>query len=148
MIEDNHKTAYWKRIRENIKLLYNGELSKERGKISKRYTLKGFCERFISDEEPFDEKENKCICGHDIYQNYKYYHKNKGEEEFFVLGSCCIKRFSREYYLRRTCKDCNTKIKYCKSQRCKECKNKYKTCKKCNEVYTKEKTLFEMLQEF
>jgi hypothetical protein len=113
------RETYIKNIRENIKLKY------EEGEISKRYSFNSFCNNFIPDKYPLDESESKyCLCGHEIFYNYKYSHKDR--DDYFILGSCCIKKFSSHYQNQRKCKNCDCKIKVNKSGLCKECRNKEK----------------------
>lgn len=117
------RETYIKRIRENIKNKYLD------GDIIKRYSFKSFCNNFIPDEKPLEEREtDKCLCGHDIVYNYRYTHKKRGD--YFILGSCCIEKFSEHYKSQRICKGCGDKIKKNKTNYCKDCidreKNKIK----------------------
>lgn len=112
-MEENCK--YWKRIKANIKKL------KKEGDITKRYKYESFCNNFIPLDKPLDNSiTNKCLCDHDIKYNYKYIHKDR--DDFFILGSCCIKKFSTVYKLERKCKECNKDIKKNKDNLCKECR--------------------------
>ncbi len=131
-------TKYWVKVKENIKQLYMGQLPDERGKISKRYNLNAFRNNFTPVMDVYDEIDNKCICGQDIHKNYKYYHKEKGEGEYFILGSCCIKLFSKAYEFERTCTDCKCKMRVNNSGRCPECRADYKLCRKCHVYISKE----------
>lgn len=109
-----HKATYIKNIRESIKCRY------QEGTITKRYSFDSFCNNFIPDSHPLDIKEtNKCVCGHEIFYNYKYTHKKR--DDYFILGSCCIKKFSEHYKNQRKCKGCDTKIKKNKTNYCKKC---------------------------
>mgnify|MGYP003326091828 FL=1 len=130
------QSKYWKRVKANIKLIKKGLLTKERGYLTKRYKFEAFCNHFSADTENYEEYDNKCICDHDIYRNYFYKHKDR-PDEYVILGCCCIKLFSKDYELQRTCKDCNIKIKVNKQNRCKECRNNYKLCKNCNKYINK-----------
>ncbi|WP_396190332.1 hypothetical protein [Flavobacterium sp.] len=113
-MEENRK--YWKRIRANIKKL------KKEGKITKRYKYESFCNNFIPLDDPLDNSiTNKCLCDHDIKYNYKYIHKDR--EDYFILGSCCIKKFSTFYKNQRKCKECNVDIKKNESNLCKICRD-------------------------
>ena len=108
------KSRYWLKIKENIELLY---LNKE---ISENYTYEKFCNDFTPSELPLDEPvENQCLCGHDIIYNYTY----ENDVDTFILGSCCIKTFSSFYKNKRSCIDCNIKIKKNKENRCLDCRN-------------------------
>jgi hypothetical protein len=114
-MEEN--TTYWKRIKANIKQL------KKDGKITKRYTFESFCNNFIPFDEPLAINiTDKCLCNHNIIYNYKYVHKER--DDWFILGSCCIKKFSTIYKKQRICKDCGQDIK----------KNKTNLCKICREI--------------
>ena len=70
---------------------------------------------------------------------YKYQHINK--EDYFVLGRCCIKKYSNLYKAERKCIECECKIRKNKTNLCKNCNEKriqkekeelsYR-CKQCN----------------
>lgn len=112
-IEENSR--YWQRIRKTIKKLYI------EGKITQRYTYESFCNDFIPEEDKLEDPETgKCICDHDIKHNYEYKHKEN--DDYFILGSCCIKKFSTVYKEQRKCIDCDEKIKKNADNRCKDCR--------------------------
>jgi hypothetical protein len=114
-IEEKSKSKYWQRIRKNIKKLYI------ESKISKRYTYESFCNNFIPEENPLEIPEtDKCICDHDIKYNYEYKHKTN--DDYIILGSCCIKKFSTVYKEQRKCIDCDKKIRKNDDNRCKQCR--------------------------
>lgn len=119
-------STYWERIKTNIENLYLKKLIKE------NYSYDEFCNDFIPFDHPLDNNiDDKCICNHDIKYNYTYTHqKNKDQ---FILGSCCIKKFSTIYKNKRTCLDCNIKIKANKDNICSECKVYRKKIEKENE---------------
>lgn len=120
----DEKQKYIDRIRKNIK-----ESFKE-GMIIKRYSFKTFCSRFIAEDRPLETPiKEECICGHKIVHNYKYKHVER--EDYFILGSCCIKKFSEHYKNHRTCKECGCKIKKNKTNRCSKCKKKIEYINKC-----------------
>lgn len=110
-------------IRRNIKDLFL------KGEISKRYSFDSFCNNFIPGEKLIIQEKDNCICGHKIKNNFKYKHKNR--EDYFILGSCCIKKYSEHYKNDRKCKKCSCQIR-AGSIYCKKCKyeNKCK-CKIC-----------------
>jgi hypothetical protein len=119
-IEVNSK--YWQRIRKNIKKQY------KEGKITQRYSYEEFCNDFIPKEEHIDAREtNKCLCDHNIVYNHEYKHKDN--EDYFILGSCCIKKFSTVYKQQRECIDCEKKIRKNDDNRCKECREMENYCK-------------------
>jgi len=115
--------SYISKIKKSIKEL------KEQGHIIKRYKFQSFCDNFISDERgvkyeefnPRDRATTKCMCGHPILYNFKYKHISNGD--FFVLGSCCIKKFSTHYQKERKCKECNEPIKKNNDNLCKDCRD-------------------------
>jgi len=119
-------SKYWLKIKENIELLY---LNKE---ISENYTYEQFCNDFIPSDEPLEQPiQNECLCGHDIIYNYTY----ENDKDTFILGSCCIKTFSSFYRNKRSCIDCNIKIKKNKDNRCPECRKIDKCkCKGCGYI--------------
>jgi hypothetical protein len=113
--EINENSKYWQRIRKNIKKQY------KEGYITQRYSYEDFCNNFVPDERPLTTSiRDKCICDHDIIHNYKYNHKDN--EDYFILGSCCIKKFSTVYKQQRECIDCGKKIRKNDDNRCKECR--------------------------
>jgi hypothetical protein len=115
-MELDENSKYWERIRKNIKKLYKD------GKIEERYSFESFCNDFTPEDEPLENKEtDKCICDHDIIHNYEYKHKDN--TDYFILGSCCIKKFSTVYKQQRECEDCGNKIRKDK-KRCNDCKIK------------------------
>ena len=131
------ESTYWKRIKANIKKQY------EEGKITKKYSYNSFCNNFIAEEQELEIAEtNECLCDHEIIRNYKYKHKERGD--YFILGSCCIKKFSVEYYKKIQCKECNEKIKPNKYNICSKCRiekeyeNRCK-CKKCGYIKNDDK---------
>ena len=112
--QTEHKETYIQRIRKNIKERYL------EGKISKRYSFNSFCNRFIPDLYCLDEQEEeRCICGHPITRNFKYTHVKC--DDYFILGRCCIEKFSKYHENQRKCKGCDTKIRKNKSNYCKKC---------------------------
>jgi hypothetical protein len=118
-MEVKEHSKYWDRIKANIKRL------KKEGKITKRYNYDSFCNNFIPDLEPLQTSiTNKCMCDHGIVHNFKYTHKDR--DDMFIMGSCCIKKFSTVYKEFRECKICNNKIKKNKENLCKQCKEKEK----------------------
>jgi hypothetical protein len=133
---ENQDSKYWVRIKANIKKLY------KEGNITQRYSYENFCNDFIPDEEPLEDNEsNKCLCEHDIKYNHEYKHKDNSD--YFILGSCCIKKFSKYYQHQRICIDCNKKIKKNKDNRCKECREEEqerlldeerRRCRGCNYI--------------
>jgi hypothetical protein len=129
-MEDELKN-YWENIKKNIKLLKEGLLKGKRGYITKRYNYNAFCNHFIPEPKAFEVKNNQCICGHYILINFRYVHRHR-PDEYLIVGSCCIKKFSAHYKEKRTCLDCNIKIKYHKSNRCKQCRLNVFECKICN----------------
>jgi hypothetical protein len=135
------RSEYISKIKKSIKEL------NEQGYITKRYKFQSFCDNFISDDKgckyeefkPRDRATTKCMCGHAILYNFKYKHKTK--DDFFVLGSCCIKKFSTHYRKQRECKICNEPIR----------KNKTNMCETCDETeqqrITYEKTRLKLIRE-
>lgn len=129
-------SKYWERIKENIERLYSD------CKIYDNYTYNSFCNDFIPDTYPLKEgTQNKCMCNHDIIHNYRYIHKRN--EDTFILGSCCIKKFSIIYRQLRQCKNCKCKIRINDDNICPSCRQiekdriKYENkckCKKCGYV--------------
>lgn len=108
-------TTYWERIRKNIKTL------KEEGQIKKRYKYQSFCDNFIPSQHPLITPIKKeCLCNHQITYNYKYEHKDNGD--YFILGSCCIKKFSTYYKKQRECKECKEPIRKNEDNLCKDCR--------------------------
>lgn len=129
-MEVEEKSKYWERIKTNIKILY------KKKEIIKKYSYEEFCNDFIPDKDPLNiGKKKKCICDHDIIHNYKYKHKEN--EDYFILGSCCIKKFSLEYKKLRECTECGEAIKKNDDNLCKYCRKskkeeeKYKEACKC-----------------
>lgn len=109
------QSKYWNRIKSNIEILYT------KGLIKYNYSYDDFCNDFIPSEEPeYDEMTAECICTHPIKYNYIYTHKNS--TDYFILGSCCIKKFSKKYKEKRLCLDCNITIRLNKENRCRNCK--------------------------
>jgi hypothetical protein len=108
------------------------------GNVSKHYKFKSFCNNFIPSIEPF-EKDGNCLCGHPIYNNYKYKHHKR--DDVFILGSCCIERFSTIYQeeeeKKRKCTSCASDIR----------KNKYNLCKECREIRKKAEKAREKYEE-
>jgi hypothetical protein len=121
--------GYWERIKSNIKRLY------KEGEISKRYSYESFSDDFIPATIPLSNSiKDECICDHKIKYNYKYVHKDNSD--YFILGSCCIKKFSTVYRKERECKECNKQIRKNQDNICTDCRE-YKAykekckCKKC-----------------
>jgi hypothetical protein len=139
-MELDENSKYWERIRKNIKKLYKDD------KIEERYSFESFCNDFIPEDEPLENKEtDKCICDHDIIHNFKYKHKDRND--YFILGSCCIKKFSTVYKELRKCKECRKDIRRNEDNLCGFCRGKeerkrrriekYKErckCKECGET--------------
>jgi predicted Zn-ribbon and HTH transcriptional regulator len=122
------QSTYWKRIKLNIESLFNKNLIKE------NYSYDDFCNDFIPLEFPKQTStKNKCLCEHSIKYNYGYIHKDNNDE--FILGSCCIKKFSTIYKSKRICADCGIKVKLNKDNRCPECKKNVKKIKQEQEIY-------------
>jgi len=125
------ESKYWKRIKINIELLYS------KGLIQENYSYDSFCNEFIPCENPVDNPlEKECLCDHPIKQNYRYkHHTNKDK---FILGSCCIKKFSTIYKNKRICLYCQIKIKKNTDNICTECKSNIKENKKRQDKEEKE----------
>lgn len=118
--EVKEDSKYWERIKENIEELYIN------CRIYENYSYNSFCKDFIPDILPLKISiSNNCLCGHDIKHNYKYTHKDN-IEEYFILGSCCIKRFSIIYREQRQCKECGEKIRRNDDNLCKDCRDEKK----------------------
>lgn len=116
-IKENSK--YWLRIKKNIKRIH------KEGKITKRYKYESFCNNFIPDIKPLTTSiRDKCLCDHDIIHNYKYTHKDR--DDWFILGSCCIKKFSTVYKNQRKCKECGDDIRKNDDNICKKCRDNHK----------------------
>ena len=64
------ESKYWKRIKANIKAQY------AEGKITKKYSYHSFCNNFVEQEKLRESESDKCLCGHEILNNYKYKHKD------------------------------------------------------------------------
>lgn len=134
-MEVKEHSKYWNKIKANIKKL------KEEGKITKRYTYDSFCNNFIPDLEPLKTSiTNKCICDHNIVHNFKYTHKDR--DDYFILGSCCIKKFSTVYKEQRKCKGCRRDIRRNDDNLCKYCRDREERIKRhkenkerCKEIY-------------
>ena len=113
---------YIKKIKKGLKKAF------EEGKVSKHYSFKSFCNNFIPETTAFENK-GYCLCGHDIYNNFKYTHYKR--DDTFILGSCCIERFSTKYKeeeeKKRKCIECDDDIR----------KNKYNLCKECRKIQLK-----------
>lgn len=124
------KSNYWLRIKHNIESLFEKKLIKE------NYSFESFCNDFIPLDTPNNKTiTDKCLCEHYIKYNYSYIHESNKDE--FILGSCCIKKFSTIYKTQRLCIDCGIKIKLNKENRCSECKKDNKKLKQEEEKYIK-----------
>ena len=104
---------YQQKIMTNLKSMF------KQGLTQKEYSFAEFCKDFYEAEE-LDGNDDHCMCNHAIFKRYKYKHKTN--DDYFVLGCCCIKTFSEEYKKLRKCLSCQKKIKKNKSNMCKECK--------------------------
>jgi hypothetical protein len=109
-------SKYWERIKLNIENLYLNDFIKE------NYSYESFCNDFIPQEISLKNPiTDRCMCNHNIKNNYTYTHKTNKDE--FILGSCCIKIFSTIYKNKRICIDCNITIRKNKDNICSQCKS-------------------------
>jgi len=115
MVSENNIIS---RIKKNIKREY------ELGRVSKHYTFKSFCDNFKAVVEIPIERNYYCICGHAIFYNYKYKHIKR--DDIFILGSCCIEKYSTLHKegeeAKRKCLDCDVIIRKNKDNLCKKCR--------------------------
>jgi hypothetical protein len=88
----------------------------------------------------FPPHKDKCLCNHDIIRNF-YIKKIGDNNPFYVVGSCCIKKFLPSGF-RKSCIKCfeptrNHKdfiCNECRKTKCGICDIEIKTYKKlCNE---------------
>ena len=94
--------------------------------------LKYFELLFPSNKYEKPDLEKYCICGHTIKENC--YIKNDNEE-FLILGNCCIKRFLPAEKQGRTCGKCGVPHMRRKSNYCKDCELLKRVCLRCDVVF-------------
>ena len=65
------------------------------------------------------EKEQICLCNTNIKRNCYVY--NKETKHILILGSCCIKNFTKNG-INKTCEKCNEQHKNIKDNICNNCR--------------------------
>lgn len=76
----------------------------------------------------YPEKEDYCVCGHNIKHNC--YITNRNKEYVIPLGNCCIKNFMPDGMGHRTCENCEAPHKNRKDNLCKNCRIEFEEQKR------------------
>lgn len=72
---------------------------------------------FFKKDAPIPPQESECVCGHYIEENC---YMVDAQNNFIVLGNCCIKRYMPNHY--RSCDICGARHKNRKVNRCNDCR--------------------------